>query len=60
MRYDRDPSWENEINEFVECIIKNKKVLSGSSEDAYQTMEHVYKIYYADKNWRDKYSISMG
>lgn len=56
-RYNRDPSWEEEIKVFTDCILSNKLVDSGSSDDALQTMMHVYRIYYADPEWRHAYSI---
>ena len=56
-RYNHDPSWEKEIEVFVNCIRDNKEIENGSSDDAFQTMKHVYSIYYSDKEWRDKYSI---
>lgn len=56
-RYNRDPSWEEEINKFVECILDNKQITSGSSTDALNTMKLVYKIYYADPNWRNQFNI---
>ena len=56
-RYNTDPSWYAEIKEFVDCILKNRKVINGSSNDALQTMKLVYKIYYADKKWRQAYDI---
>jgi len=55
-RYNNDPSWESEINEFVECIINNYKI-SSSSLEAFKTMELVYKIYSADLKWKLKYKI---
>ena len=57
-RYNKDPSWQNEINLLVDCIVKDKKIESGSSEDAFESMKLVYRIYYSDKEWRDKYLIS--
>ena len=57
-RYNRDNSWEEEINMFVESILENKPISSGSSTDALNTMKLVYKIYYADTNWRKKFNIS--
>lgn len=57
-RYNRDPSWEEEINRFVECIHTDEPVQSGSSLDALNTMKLVYKIYYADPVWRKTYSIT--
>lgn len=57
-RYNEDPSWEREINEFAESILQNKPITSGSSDDALKTMQLVFKIYFADEKWRDKYMIS--
>jgi hypothetical protein len=37
--------------------VKDKVVDYGSSSDALETMKLVYKIYYSDSNWRDKYNI---
>jgi predicted dehydrogenase len=56
-RYNTDPSWYEEIKEFTDCINDNKKITSGNSDDALQTMKLVYKIYYADKKWRQKFDI---
>lgn len=57
-RYNQDPSWEEEINRFVNCIRNDEPIQSGSSLDALNTMKLVYKIYYADPDWRKAYSIS--
>jgi predicted dehydrogenase len=57
-RYTNDPSWESEINLFTQYIINNEKVSSGSSNDALNTMKLVYKIYYSDPLWRDKFNIT--
>lgn len=56
-RYNRDTSWEDEITEFVNCIIQNKHISGGSSNDALETMKLVYRIYWADKEWRERYGI---
>ena len=56
-KYNKDPSWREEIDQFIECIIDNKKVVDGTSDDALQTMKLVYKIYYSDATWRKKYDI---
>jgi predicted dehydrogenase len=56
-RYNKDPSWCAEIDEFVNCVINNKQVVNGTSDDALQTMKLVYKIYYSDPSWRKKYDI---
>ena len=57
IRYNRDPSWDEEIIVFVNAILNRVKVQSGSSQDALKTMELVYKIYFSDANWREKYDI---
>jgi hypothetical protein len=56
-RYNTDPSWFEEIKEFADCIINNKKITNSNSDDALQTMKLVYKIYYADEKWRKAYNI---
>ena len=56
-RYNKDPSWEEEINRFAEFILKDKPVDQGTSKEALKTMQLIYKIYYADKAWMHKYSI---
>ena len=56
-RYNKDPSWCAEIDEFIDCIINNKQVVNSTSDDALQTMKLVQKIYYSDSSWREKYDI---
>ncbi len=55
--YNNDPSWQEEINLFSSYITENTIVRSGSSNDALNTMKLVYKIYYADPEWRSSYNI---
>jgi len=57
-RYNYDPSWQNEMDDFADSVINNNPVKSGSSQDAFDTMKLVYKIYYADKLWREKFNIT--
>jgi predicted dehydrogenase len=56
-RYNRDPSWDEEITSFAKCILSDLPIQSGSSEDALKTMQLVFKIYYADPVWRSTYQI---
>jgi len=56
-RYNHDPSWDEEINIFADCVVKNRPIETSSSKDAFNTMKLVYKIYYADPIWREAYSI---
>ncbi len=55
--YIEDNSWKDEIFEFADCILKNRDVLSGTSEDAYQSMDLVYRIYGADDAWSKRYAL---
>lgn len=57
-RYNRDPSWHAEIEAFADCITQNKSIVSGSSDDALKTMKLVYRIYWADKEWRERWNIA--
>lgn len=57
-RYNRDPSWDEEISYFSDRILNNQPIQSGSSDDALRTMQTVERIYYADAAWRQKYDIA--
>jgi len=56
-RYNKDPSWDEEIKSFADCIMNDKSVPSGTSEDALRSMQLVFSIYYADPIWRETYGI---
>lgn len=56
-RYNKDPSWDREIAVFAECIVGGRVVEDGNSTDALRTMQLVYRIYYADPDWRERYDI---
>lgn len=43
--FDTDESWKLELDEFVDCIINNKQVYNGNSEDALKVMELIETIY---------------
>ncbi len=57
-RYVNDPSWEAEIAEFAEAILEDQSIVTGSSTEAFDSMQLVYKIYCADSKWRDRWSLS--
>lgn len=52
-----DNSWKEEIDEFSDSILNNKKIKSGTSQDALLTMKLLYEIYYNDKDWRKEFGI---
>jgi predicted dehydrogenase len=56
-RYNKDPSWDEELRCFENAIVNDLSVYSCSSKDALNTMKLVYKIYYADVAWQQKYNI---
>ena len=43
--YDRDPSWDLEVNHFVDCIRRDVPVQQGTSLDALRVMDIVEKVY---------------
>lgn len=43
--FDTDESWRLELEEFVDCILNNKKAYNGNSNDALKVMELVESIY---------------
>jgi len=49
--FDKDPSWELELADFVHCIQYDEPVLSGTSADALAAMKLVYEIYESDSSW---------
>ena len=55
-RYEDDPSWYDEIDEFARAMRGEGEILFGTSEDALRTMHLVYRIYCADPDWK----IRMG
>ena len=56
-RYNHDPSWELEINQFADCVLSDAPIEHGASIDAFNTMKLVSQIYYADPAWRDQFQI---
>lgn len=57
-RYNKDSSWADEIEAFVQAIRTDKPVESGSSQDAFETMRLVYRIYCADPDWQARWNLS--
>ncbi len=56
--YNIDHSWQDEINEFSDAILRNKPIRCGNSQDALKTMELVYRIYCADQDWQRRFGLS--
>jgi len=47
--FDTDPSWQLEMEEFVDCVLGDKPIVCGDSEDAFKVMKLVFDIYAADR-----------
>lgn len=56
-RYNTDPSWADEIADFVDAIRTGREITDGSSDDALRTMDLVYRIYAADPEWRERWNL---
>ena len=56
-RYNQDNSWRDEIADFADCVLNDRPVQVGSSQEALLTMQLVYRIYCADPAWRDRWSL---
>ncbi|MBL6989648.1 MAG: Gfo/Idh/MocA family oxidoreductase [Bacteriovoracaceae bacterium] len=55
--YIKDPSWELEVNEFANCVLKDQPIVYGTSADALSSMKIVYGIYCADEKWKNKFNL---
>ena len=47
--FDTDPSWQQEQAEFIECILEDKPIRHGTSQDALNVMRLVFSIYEGDR-----------
>lgn len=56
--YLEDNSWRDEIYEFADAILRGKKIVHGNSRDTLETMKLVYRIYWADPEWREAFGIA--
>ncbi|MDA0239494.1 MAG: Gfo/Idh/MocA family oxidoreductase [Proteobacteria bacterium] len=55
--YEHDPSWEDEIGVFARTILDNVPVADGSVDEAFKTMQLVYRIYCADPDWKKRWGL---
>ena len=51
-KYNDDISWSLEIDEFLNSVKSNKKILHGNIDEAILTMRLIEKIYTSDPNWK--------
>ena len=43
--FDKDRSWELEVEKFLECVLSDKPVIECNSTDAYEAMDLVHRCY---------------
>ena len=48
--YEDDNSWNDEISDFIDCIMHDKPISNGGIEDAVKTMDLVQRIYRDDES----------
>lgn len=51
-KYEDDPSWQEEVDSFLDYVKYDKNVVMGSSYDALKTMELIFRIYDSDPSWK--------
>ncbi len=56
-RYNQDNSWRDEIADFADAILSGRPIDAGSVDDAFRTMQLVYRIYCADPEWRARWGL---
>lgn len=56
-RFNADNSWRDEIFDFASSVLLDKPIEFGSSLDALRTMELVYGIYLADREWSQRFNL---
>jgi predicted dehydrogenase len=59
-RYNEDNSWHDEVFDFAAAVLEDRPPASGSSLDALKTMELVYRIYRADRQWTERWNLELG
>jgi len=57
VKYNSDNSWQKEVIHFLDCVASGEQPSSGTLEDAERTLHHVFNIYKADKDWKQKHNI---
>ena len=50
-----DFSWEREVDEFADSILKNTKITNGTLEESIVVMKLIENIYSKDKEWYKNY-----
>ncbi len=46
------------FDDYEKLLDENKPIENGSSDDAFRTMQFVYRIYCADPDWKTKWGLS--
>lgn len=57
IKFNKDPSWQKEVDTFVEAVRLGLPIKSSTAYDALSTMKLVFQIYHSDLEWRKQYNI---
>ena len=57
-RYNEDNSWRDEVADFAHAILNDEPIRDGSSLEALKTMQLVYDIYCADREWAARWGLA--
>ena len=52
-KFKKDNSWRDEVDEFANIILKDKKIETGNTNQALRVMTMIDKIYKNDKKWKN-------
>ena len=52
-KFKTDNSWRDEVDEFANIILKDKKIETGNTNQALEVMTMIDKIYKNDKKWKN-------
>ena len=55
IKFKKDLSWKKEIEEFIGCVKKDKKIYNGNINDAISVMQMIDTIYKSDSEWKKKF-----
>lgn len=58
-KYNKDNSWDKELESFVNSILNNQEVISGNIREAISVLSLIQKIYYSDIEWRNRFNIKL-
>ena len=59
VRYTQDRSWDKEVAEFHDAVVKGAPIRCGTSQQALDVMLLVERIYAADPDWSARFTPAV-